>query len=33
MIEAERERMPLDEADEILSGAAGYSSPFLSVPF
>ncbi|QIN78194.1 aldo/keto reductase [Rubrobacter marinus] len=33
MIEAERERMPLEEAEEVLSGAAGYSSPFISVPF
>ena len=33
MIEAERERMSLYEADEVLSGAAGYSSPFVSIPF
>ena len=33
MIEAERRRIPLAEAEEILSRAPGYSSPFISVPF
>jgi len=33
MIEAERRRIPLEEAQEILSRAPGYSSPFISVPF
>jgi aryl-alcohol dehydrogenase-like predicted oxidoreductase len=33
MIEAERRRMPLDEAEEILSQASDYSSPFISIPF
>jgi aryl-alcohol dehydrogenase-like predicted oxidoreductase len=33
MIEAERRRMPLDEAEEALSQAPDYSSPFISVPF
>ena len=33
MIEAEGERMPLEEAHEILSSARDYSSPFISVPF
>src|SRR5215217_510943 len=33
MIEAERRRMPLEEAEEVLSRAPGYSSPFISIPF
>jgi aryl-alcohol dehydrogenase-like predicted oxidoreductase len=33
MIEAEKHRMPLDEAEEILSQAPDYSSPFISIPF
>ena len=33
MIEAEERRMPLEEAEGVLSGARGYSSPFISVPF
>ncbi len=33
MIEAEKRRMPLEEAEEILSQAPGYSSPFISIPF
>jgi aryl-alcohol dehydrogenase-like predicted oxidoreductase len=33
MIEAERRRMPLEEAEETLSRAPGYSSPFISIPF
>ncbi len=33
MIEAERRRMPLERASEVLSGAPDYSSPFISMPF
>jgi aryl-alcohol dehydrogenase-like predicted oxidoreductase len=33
MIEAEKRRMPLDEAEEVLSRAPDYSSPFISIPF
>ncbi|MDF2703486.1 MAG: aldo/keto reductase, partial [Rubrobacteraceae bacterium] len=33
MIEAERRRMPLEEATEVLAKAPHYSSPFISVPF
>jgi aryl-alcohol dehydrogenase-like predicted oxidoreductase len=33
MIEAEGRRMPLEEAEEVLSRAPGYSSPFTSIPF
>jgi aryl-alcohol dehydrogenase-like predicted oxidoreductase len=33
MIEAEKRRMPLEEAKEVLSHAPGYSSPFISMPF
>ncbi len=33
MIEAEKRRMPPEEAEEVLSRAPGYSSPFISVPF
>jgi aryl-alcohol dehydrogenase-like predicted oxidoreductase len=33
MIEAERRRMPLEEAKETLARAPDYSSPFISIPF
>lgn len=33
MIEAEKRRMPLAEAEEVLSRAPNYSSPFISIPF
>jgi len=33
MFEAERRRMPPEEAEEVLSRAPGYSSPFISIPF
>ncbi len=33
MIEAEKRRMPLEEAVGILSRAPAYSSPFISIPF
>ena len=33
MIEAEKHRMPLEEAEAALSQAPDYSSPFISVPF
>jgi len=33
MIEAERRRMPPQEAERVLSRAPDYSSPFISVPF
>jgi aryl-alcohol dehydrogenase-like predicted oxidoreductase len=33
MIEAERRRMPAAEAEEALSRAPDYSSPFMSIPF
>src|SRR5829696_4278735 len=33
MIEAERRRMPPEEAEETLAKAPNYSSPFISVPF
>jgi aryl-alcohol dehydrogenase-like predicted oxidoreductase len=33
MIEAEKRRMPLEEAEEVLSRAPDYSSPFISIPF
>jgi aryl-alcohol dehydrogenase-like predicted oxidoreductase len=33
MIEAEKRRMPLEEAEGILSQAPAYSSPFISTPF
>jgi aryl-alcohol dehydrogenase-like predicted oxidoreductase len=33
MIEAEGRRMPLEEAEEVLSRAPEYSSPFISIPF
>ena len=33
VIEAQRRRMPLEEAEELLSQAPNYSSPFISIPF
>jgi aryl-alcohol dehydrogenase-like predicted oxidoreductase len=33
IIEADRRRMPLAEAEEVLSRAPDYSSPFISIPF
>ncbi len=33
MIEAEGRRVPLERAEEVLSRAPGYSSPFISIPF
>jgi aryl-alcohol dehydrogenase-like predicted oxidoreductase len=33
MIEAERHRMPPEEAEEALPNAPDYSSPFISIPF
>jgi aryl-alcohol dehydrogenase-like predicted oxidoreductase len=33
MIEAEKRRMPLEEAEAVLSQAPDYSSPFISIPF
>jgi aryl-alcohol dehydrogenase-like predicted oxidoreductase len=33
IIEAERRRIPLAEAEEVLSRAPDYSSPFISIPF
>jgi aryl-alcohol dehydrogenase-like predicted oxidoreductase len=33
MIEAEGRRMPLEEAEAVLSRAPDYSSPFISIPF
>jgi aryl-alcohol dehydrogenase-like predicted oxidoreductase len=33
MIEAEKDRMPLGEAEEVLAGAPDYSSPFIEIPF
>ena len=33
VIEAQRRRMPLEEAEELLSQAPNYSSPFISMPF
>jgi hypothetical protein len=33
MIEAERRRMPPEEAEAALSRAPDYSSPFISIPF
>jgi len=33
IIEAERRRIPLAEAEEVLSRAPHYSSPFISIPF
>ena len=33
MIEAEKRRMPLERAEEILSQAPAYSSPFITMPF
>ena len=33
MIEAEKRRMPLEEAEEVLANAPDYSSPFITIPF
>lgn len=33
MIEAEKNRMPLEQAVEILASAPDYSSPFITIPF
>jgi hypothetical protein len=33
MLEAEGRRMPREEAEQVLSRAPDYSSPFISVPF
>jgi aryl-alcohol dehydrogenase-like predicted oxidoreductase len=33
MIEAERRRMPLEEAEKVLANAPDYSSPFITIPF
>jgi aryl-alcohol dehydrogenase-like predicted oxidoreductase len=33
LIEAEKRQMPLEEAEELLSKAPVYSSPFISMPF
>ena len=33
MIEAERRRMPLEDAEQTLARAPDYSSPFISIPF
>lgn len=33
MIEAEKDRMPLEEAEEVLARAPDYSSPFIEIPF
>jgi len=33
LLEAERSRIPVDEAEERLLSDAGYSSPFLAIPF
>ena len=33
MIEAEKRRRPLEEAESVLSQAPDYSSPFISIPF
>ena len=33
IIEAEGRRMPLAEAEEVLSRAPDYSSPFIAIPF
>ena len=33
MIEAEKRRLSLGEAEELLSRAPDYSSPFISIPF
>jgi aryl-alcohol dehydrogenase-like predicted oxidoreductase len=33
MIEAQKRRIPLEEAKEVLSRAPDYSSPFISIPF
>ena len=33
LLTAERDRMPLDEAADVLEAVPGYSSPFVSMPF
>jgi hypothetical protein len=33
LLEAERRRIPADEAEQQLAGDADYSSPFLAMPF
>ena len=33
LLAAERDRMPLDEAAEVLEAVLGYSSPFVTMPF
>ena len=33
LLEAERNRMPVEEAERVLAGDPEYSSPFLSMPF
>ena len=33
MLEAEKRRMPREEAEKVLAGAPDYSSPFISMPF
>lgn len=33
LLAAERDRMPLDEAAEVLEAVPGYSSPFVTMPF
>lgn len=33
LLEAERSRMPVEEAERVLAGDPEYSSPFLSMPF
>lgn len=33
LLAAERDRMPLDEAAEVLESVPGYSSPFVTMPF
>lgn len=33
MIEAEKRRMPLEKAEEVLANAPDYSSPFITIPF
>jgi len=33
LLEAERNRIPTDEAERVLAGDEDYSSPFISMPF
>jgi hypothetical protein len=33
LLEAERSRIPAEEAERLLAGDADYSSPFLAMPF